>query len=61
MLVFKEILAEDLPHLQLPLLCCSASPAVLPWAKLENKIKKKGHFGGPAVSLQVLLAVEEDL
>lgn len=61
MLVFKEILAEDLPHLQFPLLCCSASPAVLPWAKLENNIKKKGHFGGPAVSLQVLLAVEEDL
>lgn len=59
--VFKEILAEDLPHLQFPLLCCSVFPAVLPWAKLENRIKKKGHFGGPAVSLQVLLAVEEDL
>lgn len=60
-LVFKEILAEGLPLLQFPLLCFSASPAVLSWAKLENKIKKNGHFGSPAVSLQVSLAVEEDL
>lgn len=60
LLVFKEILAEDLPDLQFPLLCSSSSPAVLSWAKLENKIKMKGHFGNPAVSLQVLLAVVED-
>lgn len=61
MFVFKEILAEALPLLQFPLLCFSASPAVLSWAKLENKIKINGHFGSPAVSFQVLLAIEEDL
>lgn len=59
LLVFKEILAEDVPLLKFPLLCSSASPAVLSWAKLENKMRD--YFGSPAVSLQVFVAVEEDL